>query len=146
MWSVIWRKLGVKIGEVCGWGTYMIQTPPIATISESYNDTGTSGKEKPHFLQLVQSRKFDRMDSVPSDALGLKHFETRVRPYRYVSDIRRLTPTFWKDDSVMEGNLQDNAVRTGRLCTLSRRLLGCIGLEREGIDYKSLKPTKQRVP
>ena len=123
----------------------MVQTPPVTTISESYNNAGTSGKVNLRFLQLVQGWKPDRMYSMPSNALGLKYFEGRVRPYGYISDIRRLTTTFWKDDSVMEDDLQ-NLFRTGYPATLPRRFFGCISVEKEGTDYGCLETAEQRIP
>jgi hypothetical protein len=45
----------------------------------------------------------------------------------------------------VEDYLQNNAFRTGYLGTLPRRFLGRISLEREGVDYVCLEPTKQRI-
>lgn len=79
------------------------------------------------------------------DALGLKHFEGRVWSNGYVSDIRRLTATFWEDDGVVEGDLQNNTFRMGYLGTPPRWLLGYISPEKGGVNYECLESTKQRV-
>ena len=78
------------------------------------------------------------MHGVASDALDLKHLEGCVWPHGYISDIRGLTATLWKDDGVMEDDLQNNTFRMGNLGTLPRWFLGCLGLEEECVDYGCL--------
>jgi len=117
----------------------MVQTPPVTSTSERHNDLDASWKENLCFLQLVLAWKSDIMYGVSSDASGLKRFEGHARPDGYVSEIRRLTSAFWEDDGVMKDDLQNGAFRTRYLSTFPWRFLGCVGMEREGIDYECLE-------
>ena len=83
----------------------MVQTSSVVSISKGYNDIGSSKKEKLRFSQLIRCWKPDITYGVSSDALGLKHFEGHVWPYRYLSNIRRLAASFWIDDCVMKNGL-----------------------------------------
>jgi len=69
------RTYGENWGSLRGRVAHMVQTPPITTISERYNNFGIGGKEKLRLLQRFQGWKSDRMQGMPSEPLGLKHFK-----------------------------------------------------------------------